>query len=157
MVLRVTCLGVVCCFLFGVNAVADEPVLPAVLVTRQLAARAHLAVGDVVAFTTDPGGAPATRFRVAGIYEPTPDPMRFTAQRMEARMHLPDLTAMTADSSDPAAAESVNAINVRLLNPADASQFRVDVRNRLPALAAYPTARAPDNDPFAVLDRFHVA
>ena len=64
---------------------------PDVLVTRQLAARANLAVGDIVTFATDPAGAQAAKFRVAGIYEPTPDPMRFTAERMEARMHLPDL------------------------------------------------------------------
>jgi putative ABC transport system permease protein len=140
-----------------VNAFADEPALPDVLVTRQLAARAHLAVGDVVAFTTDQGGAPATRFRVAGIYEPTPDPMRFTAQRMEARMHLPDLTRMTMDSTDPASAESVDAINVRLVDPAAAQAFRLDVRTRVPGITAYPTARSPDRDPFAVLDRFHVA
>jgi len=157
MVLRVACLGVACCLLFGVNAFADEPVLPDVLVTRQLAARAHLAVGDVVAFTTDQGGAPATRFRVAGIYEPTPDPMRFTAQRMEARMHLPDLTRMTMDSTDPASAESVDAINVRLVDPAAAQAFQLDVRTRVPGITAYPTARSPDRDPFAVLDRFHVA
>jgi len=157
MVLRLSCLVVASCFLLEVNAFADEPRLPDVLVTRQLAARARLAVGDVVTFTTDPAGAHATRFHVAGIYEPTPDPMRFTAQRMEARMHLPDLTRMTMDSTDPASAESVDAINVRLVDPAGAQPFRLDVRTRVPGITAYPTARSPDRDPFAVLDRFHVA
>jgi putative ABC transport system permease protein len=157
MVLRLSCLVVASCFLLDAKAFADEPRLPDVLVTRQLAARARLAVGDVVTFTTDPGGAQATRFRVAGIYEPTPDPMRFTAQRMEARMHLPDLTRMTVDSTDPASAESVDAINVRLADPAGAQSFRLDVRTRVPGITAYPTARSPDRDPFAVLDRFHVA
>jgi putative ABC transport system permease protein len=134
---------------------ADMP--PDVLVSRQLAARANLAVGDIVIFATDPAGAKAAKFRIAGIYEPTPDPMRFTAERMEARMHLPDLVTLTADPSDPADAESVTAINVRLVNPAAAEGFRADVKNRVPGLAAHPTARAPENDPFAVLDRFHVA
>jgi putative ABC transport system permease protein len=140
----------------GMNArAADVP--PDLLVSRQLAARANLAVGDIVTVATDPAGGRTARFRVAGIYEPTPDPMRFTAERMEARMHLPDLVSLTADPSDPADAESVNAINVRLLNPADTEPFRADVKSRVPGLAAHPTARAPDNDPFAVLDRFHVA
>jgi putative ABC transport system permease protein len=128
-----------------------------VLLTRQLAARAGVAVGDVVTLATEPSGRQAMRFRVAGIYEPTPDPMRFTAQRMEARMHLSDLTRMTADSNDPASAESVDAINVRLVDPAAAQAFRVDVRTRVPGLTAFPTARSPDRDPFAVLDRFHLA
>jgi putative ABC transport system permease protein len=134
---------------------SDVP--PDVLVSRQLAARANLAVGDIVTFALDPAGAQAVKFRVAGIYEPTPDPMRFTAERMEARMHLPDLLVMTADPSDPADVESVHAVNVRLVNPADTERFRADVRTRVPGLTAHPTARAPENDPFAVLDRFHVA
>ena len=142
MVLRVACLGVACCLLFGVNAFADEPVLPDVLVTRQLAARAHLAVGDVVAFTTDQGGAPATRFRVAGIYEPTPDPMRFTAQRMEARMHLPDLTRMTMDSTDPASAESVTQPKKTLPKPPAA----ISGRGHAPSGEAALDAAAEAND-----------
>jgi putative ABC transport system permease protein len=128
-----------------------------VIVSRQLAARAHLAVGDIVTLAVDPNGARATTFRVAGIYEPTPDPMRFTAERMEARVHLPELIAMTADPDDPAAAESINAINVKLADPEDVGVFRDDVRSRLPGLVAYPTARPSEGDPFAVLDRFHVA
>jgi putative ABC transport system permease protein len=157
MVLRLSCLVVASCLLIDVKAFTDEPRLPDVLVTRQLAARARLAAGDVVTFSIDPGGAQATRFRVVGIYEPTPDPMRFTAQRLEARMHLPDLTRMTMDSTDPASAESVDAINVRLVDPAGTQPFRLDVRTRVPGITAYPTARSPDRDPFAVLDRFHVA
>jgi putative ABC transport system permease protein len=136
---------------------ADEPQVPDVLVTRQLAARAQLQVGDVVVLATDPEGTRAARFRIGGIYEPTPDPMRFTAARMEARMHLPDLIAMTADRRDPAAAESVDAINVRFVNPADAAAFQADLKSRAPGIAATPTARAPERDPFAVLDRFHLA
>jgi hypothetical protein len=145
-----------CSALLAANVlVASE--LPDVLITRQLAARASLNVGDVVTLATDPDGRRAARFHVAGIYEPTPDPMRFTAARLEARMHLADLVRLTAADDDPGAEESVGAINVRLVDPADADQFRVDVRTRLPGVTAAPTARAPDNDPFGVLDRFHVA
>src|SRR5207247_2714709 len=57
----------------------------------------------------------------------------------------------------PAAAESVDAINVRLVTPADAPPFRSDLKARVPGITVTPTARAPENDPFAVLDRFHVA
>jgi putative ABC transport system permease protein len=145
-----------CLLVFEVQALTD-PMPPDVLVTRQLATRAKLHVGDIVTFATDANGAHATRFRIAGIYEPTPDPMRFTAQRMEARMHLPDLVALTADPADPASPESVDAINLRLVNRDDLPQVQRDVRSRSPALTVRPTARAPENDPFAVLDRFHVA
>src|SRR5207247_5416511 len=67
------------------------------------------------------------------------------------------LVRLTADPRDPGDQESVTAINVRLVNPAEAGQFRVEIRNRVPGLTAASTARAPENDPFAVLDRFHVA
>ena len=149
--------GAVVVFLLGSALRADEPQLPDVLVTRQLAARAELHVGDVVTFASDANGTRAARFRIAGIYEPTPDPMRFTAARMEARMHLPDVIALTADPRDPAAAEAVDAINIRFVDPADRAAFQSDLRARAPGLAATPTARAPEHDPFAVLDRFHVA
>ena len=64
-----------------------------VLLSRQLATRAHVTVGDDVTLTADPN-RPGRSFRVVGIYEPTPDPMRFTAQRLEARLHLTDLLAL---------------------------------------------------------------
>jgi putative ABC transport system permease protein len=140
---------------FSATLSSSEPA--PLLISRQLAARAHLAVGDVVTLALDPNGARATTFRVAGVYEPTPDPMRFTAERMEARAHLPELIAMTADPDDPGAAESINAINVKLADPEDVGRFRDDVRGRVPGLVAYPTARPSEGDPFAVLDRFHVA
>ena len=59
--------------------------------SRQLAARAHLAVGDVVTLAADAAGTRAVRFRVAGVYEPTPDPMKFNVERLEVRLHLDDL------------------------------------------------------------------
>ncbi|HEV3140215.1 MAG TPA: FtsX-like permease family protein, partial [Vicinamibacterales bacterium] len=130
---------------------------PPILVTRQLAARAHLAVGDVVTFAADPHGARATQFRVAGIYEPTPDPMRFTIEALEGRLHLPDLMALVADSSDPASTESVSGINVKLLDPADADRFAADLAARVPGLAVRAIARPTEGDPFAALDRFHLA
>jgi len=132
--------------------------LPDVLVSRQLAAKASLKVGDTVTFAIDAMGAGATRFRVAGTYEPTPDPVRFTSPRIEARFHLPDLQAITASRDDPASGESVNALNVRLVDASDAGAFATAVASRVPGVVARPTARARDgSDPFAVLERFHLA
>jgi hypothetical protein len=130
---------------------------PSILVSRQLAARAHLAVGDVVTLGSDPQGSRRAEFRIGGIYEPTPDPMRFTASRIEARLHLPDLIDLVADPADPASRESASAINVRLADPADAGPFSFDAMARAPGVIVRPASRSREDDPFAVLDRFHVA
>ncbi|MBW8867013.1 MAG: FtsX-like permease family protein [Acidobacteria bacterium] len=130
---------------------------PSILVSRQLAARAHLAVGDVVTLGSDPQGSRRAEFRIGGIYEPTPDPMRFTASRIEARLHLPDLVDLVADPADPASRESASAINVRLADPADAGPFSFDAMARAPGVIVRPASRSREDDPFAVLDRFHVA
>jgi ABC-type lipoprotein release transport system permease subunit len=134
---------------------ATEP--SAILVSRQLAARAHLKVGDIVTFAAAADGTGAARFRVAGVYEPTPDPMRFTAERLEARMHLPALVEMTADPADPASREVVGGINVKLASAADARAFAADVATRVPGLYAQSTSRSGGGDPFVVLERFHIA
>jgi ABC-type lipoprotein release transport system permease subunit len=130
---------------------------PSILVSRQLAERAHLSVGDVVTLGSDPTGTRRADFRIAGIYEPTPDPMRFTAARIEARMHLPDLVDLVSGPADVASRETATAINVRLVDPADRTAFASDVMARAPGIAARSTSRTRDDDPFAVLDRFHVA
>jgi ABC-type lipoprotein release transport system permease subunit len=135
---------------------ADDP--PAILVSRQLAEREQLHSGDIVTLAVDTAGSRARRFRVGGIYEPTPDPMRFTARRLEARMHLPDLVAMTSDPADPESTESLSQINVRLAHPDDAARFASVLASRAPGISARPTVRARDgSDPFAVLERFHIA
>jgi len=150
---------VLCATLLAADAQAPDhdAGAPAILVSRQLAARAHLAAGDLVTLGSDPQGSRRATFRIAGIYEPTPDPMRFTATRLEARMHLPDLVDLVADPADPASREAVTSISVRLTSPADAASFVPQLAARTPGVAARPTSRARDDDPFAVLDRFHVA
>jgi ABC-type lipoprotein release transport system permease subunit len=130
---------------------------PGILVSRQLAARAHLRVGDEVTFATEPQGGRRATFHVIGVYEPTPDPMRFTAERIEARMHLPDLIALAADPRDPAAAEAVTAINVALADASDGRGFAADVASRTPTVLVRPAADLRESDVFAVIDRFHVA
>jgi ABC-type lipoprotein release transport system permease subunit len=131
---------------------------PSILISRQLAESRTLRIGDVVQLSADPSGSQARSFRIAGVYEPTPDPMRFAQQRLEARLHLPDLLALTADPSDPSAADSITSINVALEQPSDGGAFSRDVTARLPAVTARPTT-APDErtTTFIVVERFHLA
>jgi putative ABC transport system permease protein len=136
---------------------AGDGSAPPVLLSRQLAARAHAAVGDVVTFAIDPAGRSGRAFRIVGIYEPTPDPMRFTAERIEARMHLPDVVALTADPSDRAAADAIHALNLRLVHTSDAERVSADLSARIPGLELRSTTTREEGDPFAVLDRFHLA
>ncbi|MBI3490443.1 MAG: ABC transporter permease [Acidobacteria bacterium] len=137
---------------------AASSAAPDILVSRQLAESAHLHVGDTVTLALDADGKGRRPFRVVGVYEPTPDPMRFTARRIEARMHLPDLLGITSARPDADSIDEVDAINVRLASPADARAFGAAVMTRTPGIVAQPTARARDgSDPFAVLERFHFA
>ncbi len=121
--------------------------VPAMLVSRQLLEREHLSVGDVVELARDAAGAGPQRFRIEGVYEPVPDPMRFAQERFEARIHLPDL-------NDTA----ITSINVVLDDPSSAAAFAADVTRRLPGLTARATS-APDEraSTFVVLERFHLA
>jgi hypothetical protein len=155
---RPRCLLLTGCLLAAVPLGA-EPAMPEVLLSRQLMEDHGLRPGDVVQLSRDGDPARARPFRVAAGYEPTPDPMRFTAKRLEARLHLADMLALSADTRDPQARESVSAINVAL-NDADAEavkRFTKDVQARLPNLAVLPTSGGGAADPFVVLERFHVA
>ncbi len=126
--------------------------------SRQLMEQAGVHVGDTVTLAAEPDGTRTGQFRVIGVYEPTPDPMKFSAKRLEARLHLPDLIALSADPADPQSAESVNVLNVALTNPQDAGAVISTLTTRTRGLIARPTARPDDGrDPFAVLDRFHWA
>jgi FtsX-like permease family protein len=129
---------------------------PAVLVSRQLMARAHLSVGDVVTLAADPSATRAAQFRVAGVYEPTPDPMKFNVERLEARLHLDDLLSLTADPTDPASTESVASINVTLEDANAGNALSRALADRFPLLRTVAAA-GPDAPTFVVIDRFHAA
>ena len=75
---------------FAPDATSPGGDLPAILVSRQLVNHAHLELGDVVTLAATPSGERAARFRVAGVYEPTPDPMKFAVERLEeiGRAHV---------------------------------------------------------------------
>jgi ABC-type lipoprotein release transport system permease subunit len=139
-------------------AAAQSDELPTILITRQLAAAEGVNVGDTVTLAAKADGTASRRFRVAGIYEPVPDPMRLAVKRLEARLHLPDLLELTADPSDPLSTESVTAINVSLNDPAGAAAFARNVSAviPIPQLTARPT-QGDDGTArlFVVLDRFH--
>jgi hypothetical protein len=123
-------------------AAPAEP--PEILVARGLLRERGLSVGGVVMLSADPRGAGARPFRIAGVYEPTPDPSRFTAKRLEARMHLPDLLALAAAPGEPASEDAVGAINVVLKDPADAPAFARELDARAPGVSALPTTAARD-------------
>ena len=129
-----------------------------VLVSRQLAEAEGLVVGSVVRLAPDADGSGARAFRIAGIYEPTPDPSRLGQVPREVRMHLPDLLDLTRGPAVPAGAEHVSSVNVALADPADAQAFSRDVNARLPGVLARPAADvAVAAAPFRVLERFHQA
>ncbi len=131
---------------------------PAILLSRQLMEAEGLAVGDLVHLSADPSGREPRPFRIVGRYEPTPDPIRIGTERLEARLHLPDLLALTADPADPLSTETVSAINIALNNPADTRAFSRDLSAKVPGLIIQSTARAASaSGPFVVIERFHLA
>jgi putative ABC transport system permease protein len=131
--------------------------LPQVLVSRQAAAALDISVGSVVQ-VAPPDGSRARDFRVAGIYEPTPDPSRLGNAIHAVRLHLPDVLALTNPDDAVKGAESVDAINLRLTPGTDALAFSRDVNARLPGISARPTTDAGASaGPFRVLERFHLA
>ena len=132
--------------------------VPDVLISRQLAEAFGLDLGDVVQFSNEQSGAAAREFRVRGIYEPTPDPLELNDTKFKARLHLPDLLALTARPDDPLAAETVDGLNISLTNPADAEAFSRDLMARVPGVFAQPIERAIGRaSVFVVLERFHLA
>ena len=135
---------------------AQEP--SPILMSRQLAEQEKLAVGAVVQLAPEASGARARAFRIAGIYEPTPDPMRLGSVPREVRLHLPDLLSLTRDPAVPEGTEHVEAVNVKLRDAADAGAFARDVNGRMPGVFARPTAdAAAAAGPFVVIERFHLA
>jgi ABC-type lipoprotein release transport system permease subunit len=129
--------------------------LPQILVSRQLASMEGLAVGDTVQLATDARGTHAQAFRIAGIYEPTPDPARLGSVPREVRLHLPDLLGL---SLEPAGAEHVDTINVALVDPASADAVSRELNARTPGITARSAEGAAGlGSTFVVLERFHYA
>ena len=137
------------------DATASNP--PQILLSRQLMEQAHVHAGDIVTLAGDVHGARSTRFQVVGVYEPIPDPRKFAAKRLEARLHLPDLATLTGDA-DSEGVGSVDAVNVALVNRQDAAQVAEIIETRAPGLVVRSTSSSMSgSDPFVVLDRFQWA
>jgi ABC-type lipoprotein release transport system permease subunit len=129
--------------------------VPQVLVSRQLAALEGLSVGDTVRLAKDADGAEAREFRIAGIYEPTPDPARLGIVPREIRLHLPDLLKLDLQ---PTGAEHVDSINVALVDPDSAADVARELNTRTPGVVARPAEGAAGRgSTFVVLERFHFA
>jgi ABC-type lipoprotein release transport system permease subunit len=140
----------------GTLRASDDPA--SILISRQLAEGEGLSVGDIVRLSTSADGREARPFRIAGIYEPTPDPARLGAVPRAVRLHLPDLLALTREPGMPAGSEYVGSINVALVDPADARAFSREVSARMPGVEARPANGAAESTgPFIVLERFHLA
>jgi putative ABC transport system permease protein len=142
------------CVLVARPAQADQS---SILVSRQLSEARGFRPGATVYLAPDTDGTRARPFRVAGIYEPTPDPMRINAAKYEVRMHLPDLLALTGNATDPLALENVDAINIALVAGEDPFVFSHDLTVRVPGIVAQPVRAAISAPLFVVLDRFHLA
>ncbi len=137
-------------------ASTDTP--PGILLSRQVIEQEHLRVGDLVTLSADSAGTRSARFRVEGVYEPTPDPAKFSRKRLEARLHLPDLIALTADAADSAAADSVDAINLAVAHPADIQPVISAIVARVPGIVVRETSsNEGSSDVFAIVERFHWA
>ena len=143
--------------LLTATAAGAQPGLREILISRQLAESRQLAVGSTVRLAGDSTGTRAATFRIAGIYEPTPDPSRLGQAQLEVRLHLPDMLALTRSADTPAGTEHVQAINVTLTNPAEAAQFARDVAARMPGVVARPAGENENAAAFVVLERFHLA
>lgn len=142
----------------GSDARQDTAPPPDILVSRHLAEAEGLAVGSVVRLAPAADGAGARAFRVAGVYEPTPDPSRLGVAPRGVRLHLPDLLDLTRTPDVPAGTEFVSSINVALEDPDEAAAFSRDVNARLPGVLARPATEAAGSaGPFQVLERFHLA
>jgi hypothetical protein len=132
--------------------------LPGILVSRQLMEARRLQVGDVVGLSSASSGANARQFRVVGLYEPTPDPMRLGAARLEVRLHLPDLVDLDGDPANPLDAETVDAINGALDGDAVPREVSRRLNSAIPGVATQRTGQDERRAaPFVVLERFHLA
>jgi putative ABC transport system permease protein len=144
--------------IFVATAAAAQTGPASILVSRQLAESEGLSIGDVVQLAADPSGADARAFRVAGIYEPTPDPARLGMAPREVRLHLPDLLAITRAPGAAEGADRVSTVNITLAHPDDAAAFARDLNARLPGVVARPAGEATGSaGAFVVLERFHLA
>ncbi len=128
-----------------------------ILVSRPLAEALDLAAGDPIRLARTRDGSDPWPYRIVGIYEPIPDPIKITRKRYEIRMHLQDLLDREQSSDGDEPSRYAQYINVGLVDPDRAGEV-ADQLNQDPFLYARPARGAGgDIDVFAVLERFHLA
>ena len=137
------------------RVVARAEEAPRVLVSRPLAEEKGLRVGDRITLSADPRGSASVTAEIVGVYEPVPDPLRISQRRLEVRLHLDDLLALTGDADDPQRLETVDTIHVKLHDPSRAHAFETEVTTRAPQIVV--GSAAGDAGVFVVLERFHFA
>lgn len=123
-----------------------------VLVERPWGERSGLAVGDVLAVSRDGEGAGCPA-RVAGLFEPAPDPTRLTLDRPQLLFRLPDLTDLLGRS------DWVDRFSVRLAPGADPDRVARELEAKMPGAQVLPTREVTDraSTTFTVIERFHGA
>ena len=151
------CVLLLCCCAVAGSVAAQTPAPPDILVSRQLAEAEQLVVGSTVRLTASADGRDARDFRVAGIYEPTPDPQRLGQVPREVRMHLPDVLDLTRPPQVLAGAEPIEGINITIADGQNARTFARTVQAAMPGLIARPASESTPAGPFRVLERFHLA
>jgi putative ABC transport system permease protein len=84
--------------------------------------------------------------------------MRFAQPSHEARLHLPDLLALTAAESTVGTDDTISGINVALAPGVNADAFARDLTARIPGAIARSTSAPNDRtSTFVVIERFHLA
>lgn len=140
----------------GARSVASpsDDSLPPVLISRQLAESEGLQPGQTIQLAPRATGQASRRFRVTGIYEPTPDPARLGTVPRSARLHLADLLALAEGRGE---GTSASAVSVGLTTPGEAAVFARDLAGRMPGISVATTTDPTNAGPFRVLQRFHLA
>jgi putative ABC transport system permease protein len=157
-VLRRVCFWTLFALAIAAPLSSADSALPEILLSRQIMEQTGVHVGDVVTLAADEAGRRSEKFRVAGTYEPTPNPLRFSAKQLEARLHLPDVIRLTEAADSPESSESVTALNLTLATRGDSAAVTAAIDARAPGLFAHPTSTEGDEgETFRVIDRFHRA
>jgi putative ABC transport system permease protein len=122
------------------------------LVERSFANARGIEAGDGVRVRSDPEGESCVA-RVAGLFDPPPDPSRLTEERPRVLFHVPHLASLTGRH------EEVDQFTLRVAEGTDARQVADDLEPLLPGMQVLTTLEVSSRSSttFAVVSRFHRA
>ena len=140
---------------FVAEASAQEIVCPAeleMLVERPYAARAGVDTGSTVFVRARPDVNPCPA-RVAGLFEPPPDPSRLIGTRPRVLLHLPHLQTLAGRTGD------VDYFTVQLRRGVDPAVVAGELEPLLVGTQVFLTSEVTDraSATFRVVSRFHRA